>query len=499
MEVLVEKDSSFLNFVYPISFNPVTFRDQLNIFDNQKWQGRKGLFKVWAKQSFPEEDLLPHVSKFLNPPETVTPTARIWKLSNEALLSVAGGLGGGGQENIQWFLLTRFSETRFRISSINLVLFNSGVGFITFCVEPLSNKSNDWLDFLHFFRFIDGRRNVSIRISRKTGCNSITKETTFSPFFPVPAGGLENHPDGKGTISEIIRGLLKPAGNLNNGELWWSEIFTSGKMLPFVSIFMDNVTSHAAPNILYKIRNFFHSEENIYPSGYDLSCENDLLLPYGKEQWFFFSLDGGGFVAINPPENNFVRCVLPDHLAKHYFLLYILTLQQRFTLIKLLDSVATHWYETSDVSKKKRENERRISFEIIRDHLLSFTARGFYAHAMQGEHHHRCYKKWQIVFQVERLYNEVKAEVWSMNEYINMQHEQQLQKYEEEKRLRSERLEKQIGFLAWLFGVPALSLTYLGAIGGGDWKEGLIYLGGGLIVGVLFYFLARFIASNMRT
>jgi hypothetical protein len=500
MDILVDKKSSFLNFLYPLSFNPDTFLDRLKVFDNEEWNGRGGAFKIWVKQNFPEDDLLPHVSKFLNPPNTITPTARIWKLSNEALTSAAGGLGGGEEEGKTfWFLSTRYKEISFKLLSINMVLFNTGIGFVTICAEPKTNEMLDWLDFLHFFRFTNSQREVAIRICRKTGFNNATKEGEFCPFFPVPAGGLTNHPEGKGTIDDIIKCLLTPACIQNETTDWWSEIYTPGKLLPFTSIFMDDVPASTIPILIYQIRNFFHSKENINPSEKDISCENDSLLPYGKDQWFFFSLDGGGFVAFNSQKNNFTRAVLPDHLSKHYFLLYILTIHQRFALIKLLDDIASHWYDNNTITENEQNNEKRTSFERIRNNLLSFTARGYYAQAMQSEHHHRCYKKWQTTFQVERLYKEVKDEVWSMNESISMQHERKIQEYEEAKRLRGERLEKQLSFLAWLIGIPALSLTYYEASVAGDWLTALGYLFGGLIIGTGLYYLVRRITQPKKS
>jgi hypothetical protein len=46
---------------------------------------------------------------------------------------------------------------------------------------------------------------------------------------------------------------------------------------------------------------------------------------------------------------------------------------------------------------------------------------------MQREHHHRCYRQWHQVFQIEELYQEVNDEVRDMYEYTLMQQTRRLE------------------------------------------------------------------------
>jgi hypothetical protein len=113
--------------------------------------------------------------------------------------------------------------------------------------------------------------------------------------------------------------------------------------------------------------------------------------------------------------------------------------------------VAEQWPEERD---KARVELREAFFERIRDALLLFTARGYFAQVMQQEHHHRCYRKWQETFQVERLYRDVRDEVREMHDYLHMRRTERLQQLAEGQRRRLDRI-------AWPLGIPLLLLEFL--------------------------------------
>ena len=106
--------------------------------------------------------------------------------------------------------------------------------------------------------------------------------------------------------------------------------------------------------------------------------------------------------------------------------------------MSLSQAVSEHWM---------RSEERAQAFERIHDTLLNFTARGYFRQVMQREHHHRVYQKWQEVFQLERLYQEVNDEVREMHEHLLSEH--------------TRRLEQRLNLLGALIGVPALVMGFL--------------------------------------
>lgn len=497
----IDNQASFIHFVYPILFDTDQFTSYVNRLELCQWEGRKRPLKVWEQQDFPAEELLSHVADFLNPPSGKAPTARLMKLMDDALRSTRG-LGGGVNSNVDWRLVTSHGEISFDIVSVQLALFRIGVGFLTMCAEPAnqSDRVDGWLDFLHYFRFARGQRGVSLVAYRKAGFDQKTRQPRVVPFFPESAGGPAQHPDGGGTLTDLLDALLGTAAPPETIEPWWREVFIPGQLLPFAVIYVDEIADEEIPHLTYRLRNFFRAQQEMHPAPEDLRLDHQLLLPYAKHQWFFFSLDGGGYVACNSPSTEFFRRTLPDHLREHYFLLFLLTLQQRFALMMLVEQVAARWLvEGGQSSSEEGQRIREDAFARIRDQLLSFTAHGHFAQVMQREHHHRCYRKWQDIFQVAQLHQEVSDEVRYMNSYLQAERERRAQRVEESRRKRTESLERRLNLIAWLIGVPALALAVLDAIGPVSLSVVLYTLLGSLVTGLLVFLIMMFLVGRGST
>jgi len=152
---------------------------------------------------------------------------------------------------------------------------------------------------------------------------------------------------------------------------WWRETFVPGQLLPYAVVYVDGVRADEAALLLYRIRHFFPSRREICPAPEDLRLDHDAYLTYADRQYFLFSLEGAAFVAFDAPATDFFRRELPDHLRVRYFLLYLLALHRRFTLIQLSEAVSDHWLG-------RTASERERAFERIEDRLLTFTARGYF-------------------------------------------------------------------------------------------------------------------------
>lgn len=483
--VTVDPKTSFIYFVYPFLFDTGEFEARVKAIDTAQLSGRDRTHKIWEPQQFSETDLLLHVANYLN--AEINPTARFWRLSD--VVRDTFGFRGGKTDwylsTPQGKISFCFGEEQGKGNKVvELVLFKVGVGFVIVRSQPISDQVNDWLNFTHYFRFSSKRQNVKIK-AEKRHRNQETQQTELCPFFPELAGGIQQHPDGSGELYEILKVLLNTAlepvplfwqlkkfipdferrnlslkpqlwltfwkynklwltlklGNLSQKLLpqlcsnflaiwesspWWKEVFVPGQMLSFTALFVNNCSENDIPYLLYKLHNFFPiGELGDNPALGDLEIDRSTRICYGKEQWFNFSLEGSSFLAVDAPKTKFYQQNLPDHLRDRYFLLFLLALHQRFTLMMLSAKVADNWVIGEDA---KIDAKRQKLFEEIRNQLLVFTARGYYTQAMQREQHHRCYQKWHEVFDLERLYQEVSDEVREMHEYSLMRQTRRLER-----------------------------------------------------------------------
>ncbi|MFN3422825.1 MAG: hypothetical protein ACK40X_14020, partial [Armatimonadota bacterium] len=146
---MIDKTASFICFVYPFLFDAQTFEQRAKAIEAARWKGRKEEQKIWEQSRFPKDDLLAHVERYLKPPQGMLPTAYLWQMEHDPLHSPSG-FGS----DAQWTLSLPAKEIPFSWDRVQLSLFAVGVGFITVTAKPQSDEFDDWLDFLHYFRFV---------------------------------------------------------------------------------------------------------------------------------------------------------------------------------------------------------------------------------------------------------------------------------------------------------------------------------------------------------
>jgi len=449
----VVKASSFTNFVYPFTFNPAHFDVRALEIDGIKWNSPKRDILVWARADFFKEDLLPHINRYLNAESGNPSTAYLWNMNDDALSS-ASGLSSG--KNSRWIMERTKGDIAFSVEWIQIALFRTGVGFLTIRAIPESDDLNVWFDFIHHFRFISGSRSLMYSVEKRTGLDKDTGKGIMTRFFPGP-GCPEKKSDGHlGSLIELI--LV----NCTSGDkLWWRDIFVQGQLIPFSAVFIEDTgETHEIMDVIYRLRNFFHSQQNFKPSKGDLSFYHPSMLEYGENQWFVTTLEGGAFICVDPPHSQFFEGTLTTRLRNQYFLLFLLTLQQRFGLLSISDRVSEYWLMNSKIDNAENvkgirgrlrklfpavsgvETIRIKSFEFIRGILLEFTARGHFTQVTQREKQHKFYMKCQDVFQINSLYTEVNDEVREMHEFLSDR--------------QSRRLEERINRLGAIIGVPSI-------------------------------------------
>lgn len=436
---------SVILFTYPFLFenryfdtvrSDTDYVDRVDLaqrIDDQRW-GKTAENPVWRRLVFRRHELLRHVGDFLNPPPGSAATARAWELDGNALQSPRFLGSGSGS---RWVMHCRDRTIPFRIERIQLVLFCTGVGLMVLQIRPDTCEESDWLDLIHYGRFLKGRRSMTLEIARRVSPQS-ESSPEWIPFFPEFAGGTAEHPDGTGELGDIVHGLLASVWSGWDEQPWWREVFLPDQMMPYVVLYISGKPSSERPAFLYRVHNFFHANQPLHIGDTELHAADGDRLPYAKDQWFLFSLDGGGFVAFDPPDTPFFRETLSDHLRNEYFVLYLLALNQRFSLMKLSEEVSRHWDEAPDGDWDSRSEV----FEAIRDRLLQVIARTQFIQVAQRQHHHRCYQQWQKVFQMRELQQEVREEVQDLREHLMAKRSAAIER-------QTRRVEQRLNFLTF--------------------------------------------------
>lgn len=384
-----------------------------------------------------------------------------------------------------------------------LLLFRTGIGFVTICAQPeYDTELDQWLNFQHYFRYANDHRRVRIRASRPVA------DGPDVPYFPAPAGGIESLNDREtGVVRLIIDGLLRPWDGADFGRKWWDEPYLQGFLFPFAALYIEGLEDERVAHALYRVRNVFRTDQGNAPADEDLSLQHPGLLPYAKRQWFSFSLSGGSFLALDAPRledtgGQFARITLSDHLGGIYYLLLLIVLQQRFKLMSLSETVVREWPVGGG---EQADDDRERALRRARDDLMLFTARGLFSQIAPTEHHHRVYRRWQEIFEIDRLYREVGDEIHEMHRYIETQRAQAIECREREAarqaqlaQERVQRLEHLVAVLAAVFAGPSLALAYLSATGPVSRPAALNWSAAGFAVGVAVVVAVHILAGHWR-
>jgi hypothetical protein len=458
----VDRDSSSLRFIYPFTFAGDTIALRSEAVGSAAWRIGEKPVAVWQPWSFPTDDLLSEVADFVDPQPGSLVSAGRWRMDDTALRSPSGLGGGARHPGADWTLTTRRGPIPFLIESIELALFRHGVGFVIVSALPRSAELRDWFTFVHFFRYLHGRRASAVSAERTTGRDG-DGESMRAAYFPQLHGGqsADEQPSEAHVFGELIDHLLSTAMLADERSRWWEEIFVPGMMLPHVGLFVDQCPADDTAIHLHRLRNFFHADQAVHPSAAELALEDAGLLPYAANQWFFYSLNGGGFLACDAPRTPFFRSTLPEHLTGAYLLLFLLALDQRFVLMLLSQQVSREWVGAGD----ERETAKVAAFRKIRDALLAFTAQGYFAQTMQEEHHHRSYARWQAVFQLEQLYRNVADEVREMYGDLELRQRDRAESAAREQQRHAENLDRRLTVVTWLLGIPVSLLLVINAAG----------------------------------
>ncbi len=114
---------SYARFIYPFLFQPESFVERLRRADSAEVQVGQACGK---KQKFPEDQLLSHVARYLNPPEDSVATGEVVGTRSRSD-GIPDGLGA--RVNTEWHLLFgKEGDVDFAIDEVQLSMFRVGVG-----------------------------------------------------------------------------------------------------------------------------------------------------------------------------------------------------------------------------------------------------------------------------------------------------------------------------------------------------------------------------------
>jgi len=420
-----------------------------------------GVVSQTASESAPADQLevLPHIRRQLDA-GAKTATVVAWQLGQTTI-----DQNFGSASRTVWRLLHKDHGRRspttwqcdFTVEGATLALFNDGIGFLSLRLRPHSTEPRDWCDFLHHFRYGVGR-GVGVEVTRRSGPGPAVP---WRPplLAPVAAEPLEPY----GLVTAVLA-TFRPE------EYWWKHVFVPCRLIPYYGLLMEGTSPDQDASFLARLRKLFASRQNYTPAPESLSPSHRSLVPYASRCWHLMTLEGGGFVGRDVPDDGFYRGQLSRHLQDQYWLAFLLAMHSRFALLTLSADVAEHWPRQCGLEARVA---RAAVFEQLRDGLLEYTARSHFSQVFQRENPHAAHRRWVEICEIDALYREVRDEVAELHADLAARQQAtlaeqarqaaaQAERQQQEQKEQAERLQRLVAAFGIILGGPTLVMGFLG-------------------------------------
>ena len=353
-----------------------------------------------------------------NPP----PHIAGWRMSAKALQDRAG-FGGDRGWKLVWGPESDPSVQQFRFLSVQMMLFDTGLGYITFEIQPSSDALGAWHDVLHHFQFHDGRRDVRLQ---------------------APMAGPRGEPSALGAtelnlharIVEMLDcvGASYGLSGQDRGR-WWEPAERSGQLHAFGGIVLRDAPEdfESRHRILNRFVEMAHRSRSLDPVASDSETAVRERMQYNDRSWFTATKDVCLFIAFDPDRGrtpDFWLSVMPGHLRATYAVIDLFTQYQWHCIetirTKTIQSTSFLQRISSDTSAQRLGRVR-----ALQETVMAVRARGFFTEITRRRNHARFERFLRQITRIDEMHRIAIDGAEAVGNWV-------VREWEREERLRAE-------------------------------------------------------------
>ena len=264
-------------------------------------------------------------------------------------------------------LIHRGTDTslRIRIEEVRLVLFETGIGFLSFQIAGGMENAGEMTDMNYFLSEVKSRENI-IRFERRLGKEE-KEEISYN-------------------LLSLVQALTGSLGDVQDFDSRPGLHYIDNKPLIFSYLLLDRFTEDFGKTFFH-LRTNFKASYQTPVSQFDLTGTSGILHPFENVYWGT-SLNGAvccACMTADSTTNAFFRDTFPSNLKETYWQLYILRLHQRYAV----QAFQTRFSEAALVLKREDLAAVRKAYEeirILRDDALSFRLKSAFSEPTSVEH-----------------------------------------------------------------------------------------------------------------
>lgn len=321
-------------------------------------------------------------------------------------------------------LTTKGDEYLFKIDEINLYLFETQVGFLTYQVSILDK---------------DPERPPSIQ--------RYIESTYHLKRFYYSSYKLSST-DGEVFLENVTTQLLDSL----TIESYFEKQDRAHHSISFSAVLLGTLKEEEEkriPEYLFQMRKSF--TDSYLPSKYDLDIDNNssIFQPFGNSIWgvSMEAISNIAFLTGEDKTDKFFQNGFFNNLERTYFYLYLLALQQKYTLLKLSVAAGSLHEQISELTLAKQSE----TVNLFKERVIRFLVRSNYKQVSYVTHHADLYKTIRSQLGIDDLLEEINSEVEALSSFIDI-------KEERENRKKETRMNNLIQFITLAF-LPITVLT----------------------------------------
>lgn len=397
LDLKVQNQYSY--FIYPFYVKRGKYKEFItNLVNNDKWN-----FKILNETTDQNTAsfFLPDVRKFLFPTLDWSSEKKgnFNKLSSkERIKKIAALPKTTFKYNLQKPIRTLINikkdkMTSFLITKIKILSFEQGAGFLIFktILDDKHNKSfNDVLDFNYNFREIN-----------------LFHENLKEDQATIVCEHFKNEK----TVSQLIKHLLNDFVDVEKESIYYDRLFTYS----YVCLEEDEWNEERTfSDFIYEFFKFKHVLSGDFKSKYYDNFMKRDETSYSRWTYSMYGFLKESGVVLGSARDSFNCSQLADYFETIYYYIFILAIYQRVMLILLSRELAAG-------------GTKRI--DQLRRYLLKFTNISWFNQITNSEQGMDIWKKWQKVFELPTLFEEVQREYTGYYEYTFAKSQERINRF----------------------------------------------------------------------
>ncbi|MFZ5352414.1 MAG: hypothetical protein ACOZCL_06760 [Bacillota bacterium] len=196
-----------------------------------------------------------------------------------------------------------------------------------------------------------------------------------------------------------------------NNEYIFSIEGVKGNIYQVYELFSAPSCKNDKEDLIFRLCNYLGADDMLSQSFYMEKAKDEMLLEIDEHAFYGFSKNGEVLFLIDDDDSgstkvsDSIRQIRSSFWDKEFYI-FLIALHQRNSLLRFTDKMAEY-------DRKSRRNK----ISALRGSYIEFVTQGWFSQISNDEVATQIYKRWQYLFDNERLNKEISEQISTVDDY----------------------------------------------------------------------------------